>query len=351
MTKTQPNIVHEAESQRQHVRVDLPAQVEIDGKLFEADNWSTGGVNIKVKDKAGLSAFKANHVYAATLIFNLDSYELRVPMSIEVRHISEDDLLIGARFDKMSARQISIMQHLVGAYVTGDLVEVNDMIHIVGRNNMTTERKIPKRENDGIVGKVKGTFQRMLVPGLSLLLLLYVITSIYEQNYIISAQSAVVTGNTVALGAPSSGNVSYKDIKPGQKVAKGEVLLSVLSAGGVVSGVDSTCDCLVEQFLVDSGDIVKTGQQLVKLVPQDTPLFVKARVSYDDAIRLSKGEKAYILHKGSGLQISAIITSVNYKGGEAAASSLIMLEPAEELSPELIGSPVEVKIDTLGLTR
>ncbi|MEZ5814672.1 MAG: HlyD family efflux transporter periplasmic adaptor subunit [Alphaproteobacteria bacterium] len=352
MKNAQPGIVHEAESQRQHVRVDLPAGVEIDGRLFKAENWSTGGVNIRVENKAELERFKQNHVYKANLVFEMDSFELRVPMSLEIRHISEDgNFVAGARFAEMDARQIAIMQHLVGAYVTGDLVDVNDLIHITGRNNMTAERKIPKRGEAGIAEKIKAAFLRMLVPGLSLLLLLYVAISVYEQNYIISAKSAVVTGNTMTLGAPGSGNISYKNIKPGQKVAKGEVLLSVLSSSGVVTGVDSLCDCLIEQFLVDSGDIVKTGQQLVKLVPQDTPLFVKARVSYQDAIRLNQGARAYIIHKGTGLQMPATITSVNYKGGEAVASSVITLEPDKELAAELIGTPVEVRIDTLGMTQ
>ena len=41
-----PQIVHEAEIHRQHVRLRIPIAVEIDGTRYRVDDWSMGGFGV-----------------------------------------------------------------------------------------------------------------------------------------------------------------------------------------------------------------------------------------------------------------------------------------------------------------
>ena len=41
-----PQIVHEAEIHRQHVRLRIPIAVEVDGTRFTVDDWSMGGFGV-----------------------------------------------------------------------------------------------------------------------------------------------------------------------------------------------------------------------------------------------------------------------------------------------------------------
>tara|TARA_A200000113_G_scaffold186846_1_gene174117 strand:+ start:996 stop:2042 length:1047 start_codon:yes stop_codon:yes gene_type:complete len=346
MSQSNPHIVHEAESQRQHVRVDLPAKVEINGVIYEADNWSTGGVNIKMSPQQQ-TEFKEGHVYEAVLVFEMDSFALSVPMSLGARHISAKDAEIGMRFETMSDRQISIMQHLVGAYVTGDLASAGDFINVVSRNNMTNVRKIPQKGELSASERVKGALMRAAVPVLSCLLILYVALSIYEQNYIVSASSAVISAPAMTVSAPASGTVSYSDLAPGSEVVKGEALLSVASASGLINGLDSPCDCIVLEQLKNSGDLVQSAQPVMRLVSKDAAFFIEAKIAYKDATKIAKGTKALIIQDAAGIEMQAEVTNVNVQPGDLSAH--IKLKASQPLTSDQLGMPVEVKIDTAGL--
>ena len=42
-----PQIVHETEVHRRHVRLKIPIQVEIDGIRHQVDDWSLGGLAVE----------------------------------------------------------------------------------------------------------------------------------------------------------------------------------------------------------------------------------------------------------------------------------------------------------------
>ena len=52
-----PQVVHEAEIHRQHVRLRIPIAVEIDGTRYSVDDWSMGGFGVAInrEQTAGLT--------------------------------------------------------------------------------------------------------------------------------------------------------------------------------------------------------------------------------------------------------------------------------------------------------
>ena len=64
----------------------------------------------------------------ATLLFPFDGFELSLPVDLEVRYINAEGGRIGCRFANLTKRHISSLQFLVGAYVSGEVVNAGDVI-------------------------------------------------------------------------------------------------------------------------------------------------------------------------------------------------------------------------------
>lgn len=344
------NLVHEADAQRHHVRVRLPAMVEIDGVGYRTKDWSTAGASVALSpDQAGSAVFAEGRVHNVHLRFNLDGFTLDVPMRVEVRHArtGEGESYVGLRYIDMTQEQIVIMQHLVSSYVTGELSSAGEIIHVMSRNNFTKPRQVPRREDLTPAERFSALVRKSAVPVLSLLLLGYVAMAIFEQNFVVSAQKAVLTGDGMPVLSPAGGVVSFSKFQDGGRVAKGDMLMTVLSETGTVTGVDSPCDCLVESRLVASGSTVNKGTALLSLIPVDAPLYVEARVSYKDSVRLLKGQKAVLDVPGSSRNVTGAVSAISIDAG-TDASAKVTVRVSEKLPVDLAGSPVRLRINTLG---
>ena len=65
-----PQIVHEAEIHRQHVRLRIPIGVEIDGTRFGVDDWSMGGLGVA----SPISSRQPGERFAVRLIFPFEDF-------------------------------------------------------------------------------------------------------------------------------------------------------------------------------------------------------------------------------------------------------------------------------------
>ncbi|MFA7276771.1 MAG: HlyD family efflux transporter periplasmic adaptor subunit [Pseudobdellovibrionaceae bacterium] len=348
MTST-PNLVHEADAQRHHVRVKLPANIEIGGVSYEMKDWSTAGASVSVPTGADAAIFADGKVHDARLMFNLEGFFLTVPMTVEMRHAGNEDggKLVGMRFINMSKEQIVVMQHLVGSYVTGVLSSVDEIIHVLSRNNFTKPRQVPKRDEDVSFGeKLSLTARKMAIPLISIGLLAYVGTAAFEQKFVVAAEKAVVTGEGVSVAAPAGGVVNFKGLHSGDSVKKGDMLMTVLSDGGTITGVDSPCDCVIETRSVEAGETIGKGGIMMRLIPVNAPLHIEAFVGYNDAIRLAKGQSAVIRAPGSQQKFSGVIKGISIKAN-TGNQARVVIEPAETIPLDMIGVPVGVKINTV----
>jgi alginate biosynthesis protein Alg44 len=347
MTTTQ-NLVHEADAQRHHVRVRLPARVEIEGQLYEARDWSTAGASIVESGARNSPRFADKKVHDARLIFDFTGFTLAVPMRIEVRHVKEEagDGVLGLRFIDMTQEQIVIMQQLVSAYITGELSTVGDLIHVLGRNNFTKPRQIPSKEEMSSKERAVSFAKKLAVPLITALLVIYVGTSLFEQNYIVKAHRALVTGSTQVVVTTAGGVASFQDVHPGDTVKKGDVLMTILTDTGTVTGIDSPCDCVVEQRKASTGEVIGKGETVFTLVAMDAPLYVESFVLYEDAVHLAKGQSVKLDLPGGKGRMSGEVTGVTMGMGEGRLVK-VKIKPSEAIAPDLVGLPVGVKINTL----
>ncbi len=347
MTNT-PNLVHEAEVQRHHVRVKLPAKVEINGIAYATRDWSTAGASVIVPANADRNVFKEGKVHHARMLFDFSGFSLAVPIKLEVRHASgeDDGQSIGLRYVDLTQDQVVIMRQLVASYVSGELTSVDEFIHILARNNFAKPRQIPKPDGELSFGeRLSGFIRKAAFPIITILLIGYVALAIFEQKFIVSAEKALVTGDNIVLTSPGGGIISFKNLHAGDHVKKGDVLMSLSSDTGTITGVDSPCDCVILDRPIDSGTRIERGSITLRLIPLDTPLRVEAFVNYENAVRLARGQIASLHLPGESGTRSGVVSGISIgQGGDRAK---IFIQPTETLPDAMVGVPVSVKINTV----
>src|SRR5512134_518893 len=99
----QPQIVHEAEIHRQHVRLRIPIVVEIDGTRYGVDDWSIGGFGV-----AGpITSRQPGERYPARLIFPFEDFEITLRLDCQMIYVLPDGSRFGSKFLALSQGQVS----------------------------------------------------------------------------------------------------------------------------------------------------------------------------------------------------------------------------------------------------
>ncbi|MDG1287753.1 MAG: HlyD family efflux transporter periplasmic adaptor subunit [Rickettsiales bacterium] len=346
-----PQMVHEAEAQRQHIRINLPASVHIDGQNYPLADWSVGGISVVLEGNMSAPATmrEKGSVVDSILQFQFDGFALSVPVQLEVGFTSDDR--IGCKFVNSDRNQRSIMQYLVTAYTSGELVNTGDLLDVVARNNMTKPRNVP----DPLAGltsaeiakhKMAKLFKTGTVALISALLLAYILSSVYERLYIVQATSAQVTAQMLTVDAPAGGKLYYAPILPDMKVKKGQPLLNVSTTTGANFTVDSPCDCIVKKRLLANNRLARKGEPALELVRPDTRPYVEAYIAHKEAVKLSIKQEALMALPGHNSYLRGTI-SIIQAGKGMGGNSLVRIEPNQPLPVEFVDDPVEVRIDTL----
>jgi alginate biosynthesis protein Alg44 len=348
------NIVHEAEAQRQFVRIQLPLKVKIGGQVYETIDWSNGGVALEWPEsmnKDQSSVFVEGKILKGNLDFPFEEFDMALAVDMEIRYVDRERRRIGCRFTNLSTQQISMLQYFVGAYISGEVIRVGDVLEVAARNNFTTQRKIPVTEADGsgsarLLRSMKRRTGMMGVMLASLALAAYVIGGLYERAYVVNAKSASVSADLVKVQATAGGTVFYQSIEAGSRVQKGKPLVMISTDTGSMVSLDSPCDCLIISRSYANYDRVKMFDSVISLVPTDAKPFVTATVSYDEAVKLTRGQSVQLEFLGKGNRIGGQVENVMMNSGEESSTARVLIKPEIELPVEFVGNPVAVKIDT-----
>ncbi|MEZ5903859.1 MAG: PilZ domain-containing protein [Geminicoccaceae bacterium] len=110
----QPQVVHEAEVHRQHVRLKIPINVEIDGSSFTVDDWSMGGFGIFSE----MTSRQPGERFPVRLIFPFEDFEVSLRLDCQMVYILEEGTRFGCRFLGLSKGQLALFRYLVDAYLS-----------------------------------------------------------------------------------------------------------------------------------------------------------------------------------------------------------------------------------------
>ncbi len=287
-----PQIVHESEVHRQHVRLKIPIQVEIDGIRHQVDDWSVGGFAVE----SVLTSRKPDERFWVRLIFPFEEFELSMRREARMVYVDQGHGRFGCDFLTVSERHAEVLRYLVDAYLAGELVSAGDLLQARGPGNAAQVRieAAPDGSTDEAPWPASRRYRAYAGFALVGLALLAVISfGVWERYVAIDALSATIDAPVIEVRAPIGGRF-VAALEPGERIREGASLGRVQTIDGAPLTLESPCDCLVLDQLGVSGLYYQVGDPLIALIPAQEPLTVRAQLALDQAERLGVGDRAEI---------------------------------------------------------
>ncbi|AMR67019.1 PilZ domain-containing protein [Aquipseudomonas alcaligenes] len=365
------NVVHEAEAQRQYARLKLPAKIRYrtpQGQELEAQllDLSVGGFGFQ----PGNTLLSEGQRFHGKLMFEVEGIGFAMDVQFQVRSLV-DGKRAGCEFHELRPREIAALRYLISSFLSGELVNVGDLISTLQRENFTKPRKGKGDDKMSLAARVKAL-------GLSLSIFLvgvaassYVLYQLYDVYFITHADSAQVSVPGQQVSMPREGTVQSL-VKVGDTVAKGapvgtfsssalDVLKNVLKPEEMAPDnlqrlfdksfqgtLTSPCDCRVVAQLVGDGQVAAKGAAVFMMAPIDAVATVEARFPYRAFDELQPGSPVNFLVAGESEPRSGRISTLALQDGGLASDIRVAIQPDQPLATELAKRPVDVRIQPLG---
>jgi alginate biosynthesis protein Alg44 len=356
IAQPQPRIVHEAETQRQHVRIQMPISIDVGGTVFDVPDWSVGGIAIRNLEPQR----SVETIFDGRLLFPLQGFDFAIPVRCEVRHLTNG--ITGCRFIDVMPSQIAFLQYLVGAYLSGELVSSGDVLSINARNNFAPQRKSPAKA-PGLTQRAVGAIRRLVAAAIFALLGLgligYVAAAVYQRLYVSSFEGYVGTAASSYVRAPSDGVIETLPLKAMDQVKHNAVVGTLADPEGHTQNLLADCDCVVVATPAPQGSVVQRGSPVAVLASADSSLLFVVRAPSRRATGLAIGNRAVIaMFNGEASTGGTVVgieryTPIDYSTERGAPSLesyvVILIKPDRNYTLADYGEPIQVRIDQLQL--
>jgi alginate biosynthesis protein Alg44 len=332
-----PQIVHEAEIHRQHVRLRIPIAVEIDGTRYSVDDWSMGGFGV-----AGpITSRQVGERFAVRLAFPFEDFELTLRLEAQMIYVLTDSPRFGARFVALSQGQLALFRYVVDAYLSGEIVSGGDILSVVG-GDPTGEARVQRlfsalNEEDSWGHRARRYIGIGLMTLAGIGLTGLIVAGIYQRFLVVATDRAVIEAPVYRLAATASGVV---EAGGGGLLRRGDTAVRLIGANTTVVQVASPCECVLGEGLVPPGSTAQPGQIVATLVAADQPLMVRAEVPLAAARRLRVGQVAEITVPGKPEPYRGQIERIDFRIAGARPG-----EPPDLEDIERLGVPVIVRPD------
>lgn len=340
-------IYHEAESQRQFVRVRIPIYVEIDQARYLVDDWSVAGFGV-------LQAIKGHNVndrFPARLIFTFENFELACTLESKLIYVDSNPARFGCLFVDVGPGQSSLLRHILDGYLAGEIVNAGDILRVVGRDSAAARQPAMAsstgrtRSAGAKIGAVLGSLV-LLAAGAGLGYLAWL--GIQERWLLTRAEYAVIEAPIFRVRAADAGAVERGDVP--LLITAGEDIAAIRRSDGQSIPVASPCECTLVSWSVGVGENVVQGDTVAVLVAADRPLMVRARLRSVDASRLSPGSVAEIEVPGQSGTVRGTLERIDHRANLVAATKDAQKSYKSSFVEVLIRPETPLDFDTLGMT-
>lgn len=385
-----PQIVHESETQRQHVRVQIPARAEIASRTYMVKDLSVSGASIEGVDTPYIDGAQFN----LTLTVPFESFSLNVSLKAFVTHYDAPSRLLGCQFTDLTREQLSILNSIIQSYMSGVIIKEGDLLNVVARDNFVKIRKELSKEEARDIKSVAKRALPFLFMGLAAILGgFFVMGNVYEKMLVLKSYQASVQSESIVLRSSAPGIFKSAIAEGTEKVTKGQVLGTIEvssfaaaasmpapvaaapvvapvvvappvetpstpeateesvvediepqageSAANVISIV-SPCDCyFVRQYVAD-GLFRDVGEALFKLLPADTKPVIEAVVNAEDIVRVGMRDKANVRISGEEAIVVGVVQKIE-TADDKAAQSIVTIRPEKPISYKLVDRPAYVE--------
>lgn len=305
-----PQLVHEAEIHRQHVRLRIPIAIEIDGTQYGVDDWSIGGFGV-----AGpIGSRQPGERFAVRLIFPFEDFELTLRIDAQMVYVLPELPRFGGKFLTLSQGQLSLFRYIVDAYLSGELVSGGDILDVVGRDHMGEARvqrlfdALNQQEGWGRRARRYIGMGLLAVVGAGLTAL--IVAGVYQRYLIVTTDQAVIEAPLYRVTATATGTV---EAGLAGLLKRGDAVARLRGTDNTIVPLVSPCACVLDEWLVPPGRVAHPGEVVATLVAADQPLTVRAQVPLESARRLRVGELAEIAVPGKTEPYRGQIERIDFK--------------------------------------
>lgn len=347
------NIQHEAEAQRQHIRIQIPATAIIHEQRYPLLDLSSGGLRIGNFDQK----IKKSDILEITLRLPFQSFTLNVDLRACIEHIHTDDNELGCRFVELTTEQISILTYVIKSYMAGQVVSEGDILQVISRDNFVKMRNVATA-NAGEDSKTWATRIAGII-GLTIIgiaALTFIATNIFNNLAISHSEQGRAVIEQTDINAYSAG-IFTDLIETGKTfVSKGEEIAEIdfsQSSDAILAGknkdakitIVSPCDCDIIQRHAVSGVFYDIGTPLYSLSPKKKDIWIEAIIDNRAALKLNHDMQAKFTIPGFDSVYTGRIQSITALPAiDNQLQSLIKIKPDTKLPERAINRPVRTEI-------
>jgi alginate biosynthesis protein Alg44 len=349
-------VVHEAEAQRQHPRVRIPATLHVGpngrGHAYRVLDVSLGGFAF---DSNG-DDYRFDSMHRGTLDFAIEPLGLSLPVNFSVRNLDRTGRRIGCEFQDMDRQKTSMLRQLIGAHLAGELVTVGDVLTTLSRDNYTKPRAKQEVAKTRPGERTRAVTLTGLIFAVGVAAFAYAATKLYGVVFVTHASAAKVAAPSFAITMPRDG--TYFSLIPSDgKVKKGQPLGTFQAAMlDVVQNDPGVLHLTPPQF-------VNRNQPLMELLPDDAKPYVLARFHFDSIKDLGVGNTVSFRVSGDEKDRYGKVRQLRMLPGPASTTDLgaatdlrglntpgpvsdvvAEIQPNDPIDPKLIERPVDVSI-------
>jgi alginate biosynthesis protein Alg44 len=260
----------------------------IDGKRYRVIDWSVGGCALEADDADELLARRFG---VGKMVFRFDHFETAIDeLKLEFLYKRQGNI-VGCRFTEITPQQVAILNQIISAYIAGDIITKDDIIHAVTRVHQAEPRKV----DPGIKkGRSYGVVILLWMVVLALVsFLLYVI---YMRAYVVKSENAYIDAKMEVIRAPSPSYIKLSTlVTPGAEInASQQLALARLIYGGYVR-IKSPIAGRIFRVDIADGEFRNVGEPIMAILPRRAPRYVVAHILHKYLVKVSIGDKAKVV--------------------------------------------------------
>ncbi|SFV62429.1 Membrane fusion component of tripartite multidrug resistance system [hydrothermal vent metagenome] len=219
------SIRKEKNLKRKALRVSVPLSLQIDGAVYETNDWSMSGFGLNVKNRKHSFVKGVNH--KAQVILNMGEAVILIDLEIEVKNINSDS--VGFEITHINDKNRRVLRHFLTLSLDGKGNNLDDLVSDFTIPVIETPIEESILLNDSEQNLLKRSFAKkayFYIVSMVALLTLATFVIIYNAVIIYNGYG-VTTGNNINITTVIDGKVDKIYIKRGSKVKKGQLLFSI----------------------------------------------------------------------------------------------------------------------------
>jgi multidrug resistance efflux pump len=208
--------------------VSAPMFVSLGGHRLRAADWSLGGLRLE-GFPGELPGLASEVQLQLTLPFQ--GFDVTFDVTGEVMRTDPDKRMFAVRYKQIGDRERELMTHFLDELVRGSMSDVEDTIQRIDVPVTPASLKPdvnPLKQLPASRWPVKALVMSGIYGVIGLIVFSYTALLAYTNFFRMEVQTAVITAPVEIVAAQADGQVKWGDVKPGDPVRAGEVIVQLV---------------------------------------------------------------------------------------------------------------------------